>query len=179
VRKKLAFSVVVLMSLAPAAPLSSAQATTPLAQGRQTASEMNLATFDQEVRNFLRSEISAHVADIKTLDPPPERVVGALTVGDFSWGTFMRALADYSVLSGERTVASRDIPSFIGKIGLIEARNGGKTFAQLYAALALRAFGTDLQHNAVWLSLSPDEQNSWRSLLDPGRFYDRNENEIR
>jgi len=178
VRKKLTFSIAALMSFASAVPLSSAQATPPSTQERQAAAEMNLATFDQEVRNFLRREISAHVADIKTLEPPPERVVDALTVGDFSWGTFMRALADYSVLSGERTVAGRDIPSFIGKIGLIEARNGGKTFAQLYAALALRAFGTDLQHNAVWLSLSPDEQTAWRSLLDPGRFYDREKHEV-
>lgn len=29
-------------------------------------------------------EVTAHVADIKTLNPPPERVVGALTTGEFS-----------------------------------------------------------------------------------------------
>jgi hypothetical protein len=29
--------------------------------------------------------VTAHVADIKAFDPPPDRVVGALTTGEFSW----------------------------------------------------------------------------------------------
>ncbi|HET9400560.1 MAG TPA: hypothetical protein VFO34_06390 [Candidatus Acidoferrales bacterium] len=146
--------------------------------GTATTARIHTADMDREIRDFLRREITAHVADIKTLEPPPDRVVGALTTGDFSWGTFMRALAEYSVLSGDRTVAGRDIPAFIGKIGLIEARNGGKTFAQLYAALALSAFGADLQNNPVWQSLSAEERESWRSLLDPARFYDREKHEV-
>lgn len=133
---------------------------------------------DKEIRDFLTREVAAHVADIKSLNPPQERVVGALTTGDFSWGTFMRALAEYSDLTGSRTIAGKDIPTLIGKIGLIESRQGGKTFAQLYGAIALRHFGTDLAHNAVWQSLSPDEQKDWRSLLDPDRFYDRKTKQV-
>jgi hypothetical protein len=140
--------------------------------------QISTADLDQEIRELLTRDITAHIADIKSLDPPQERVVGALTTGEFSWGTFMRAVAAYSELSGVKTIAGRDVPTLIGKIGLIEARQGGKTFAQLYAALALRHFGTDLSHNAVWQSLSPDEQKSWRSLLDPARFYNRETHQV-
>jgi len=139
---------------------------------------ISTADLDQEIRDLLTRDITAHIADIKSLDPPQERVVGALTTGDFSWGTFMRAVAAYSELSGAKTIAGRDVPTLIGKIGLIEARQGGKTFAQLYAALALRHYGTDLNHNAVWQSLSPEEQKSWRSLLDPARFYNRETHQV-
>jgi len=38
--------------------------------------------------------------------------------------------------------------------------------------LALRRFGLDLKTNALWQSLSPSEQNEWRALLNPERFYD-------
>jgi hypothetical protein len=129
-------------------------------------------SFSQEITDFLGREIAAHAADVRTLDPPQERVVGALTTGDFSWGTFMRAVASYSALSGQRSLAGKDIPPFLGQIGLIESRNGGKTFAQLYAALSLRSFGLDLKKNPLWQSLGPAEQAAWRSLLDPTRFYD-------
>jgi hypothetical protein len=60
----------------------------------------------------------------------------------------------------------------IAKMAPIELRQGGKAWAQLYAALALRSFGTDLNHNALWQSLSPEAKNDWKLLLDPGRFYD-------
>ncbi len=140
--------------------------------------QVSTADVDKEIRELLTREITAHVADVKSLDPPQERVVGALTTGEFSWGTFMRAVAAYSELSGAKTIAGQDVPTLIGKIGLIEARQGGKTFAQLYAALALRHFGTDLAKNAVWQSLSPDEQKSWRSLLDPARFYNRETHQV-
>jgi hypothetical protein len=159
-------------SLAIAAP-------TPPPQNSSAANaQISTADLDQEIRDLLTREITAHIADIKSLDPPQERVVGALTTGEFSWGTFMRAVAAYSELSGAKTIAGRDVPTLIGKIGLIEARQGGKTFAQLYAALALRHFGTDLSKNAVWQSLSPDEQKSWRSLLDPARFYNRETHQV-
>jgi hypothetical protein len=128
--------------------------------------------FVQEVTTFLSGEMAAHIADIKSLDPPQSRVVGALTTGEFSWGTFLRAAAVTSALTGEATVAGRNLPQFLGQAGLIEARGGGKAFAQMYAALALRHFGLDLKTNPLWRRLSPAEQAQWRSLLDPARFYD-------
>jgi hypothetical protein len=144
-------------------PLSVAQQSGPLSTDQ----------FSTQVTELLGKELSAHVADIRSLDPPQDRVVGALSVGDFSWGTFIRALASYSSLSGERTLAGRDIAQLISKAGLIEARHGGKTFAQMYGAMALSSFGTDLKSNPVWQSLTAQEQAEWRSLLDPARFYDR------
>jgi hypothetical protein len=130
------------------------------------------ANLDKEIREFIDRQVAAHVQDIKSLDPPPDRVVGALATGEFSWGTFMRTLAAYSELAKTRTVAGRDVAPIIAKMGLIELNRGGKTWAQLYAALALRQFGTDLNHNALWQSLSSADREAWKSLLDPGRFYD-------
>jgi hypothetical protein len=141
-------------------------------QAADNSTLINTADLDKEIRQFLSREIAAHVEDIRSLDPPPDRVVGALTTGEFSLGTFMRTLAAYSDLTGTRTVAGRDIVPMIAKMGRIELLQGGKTWAQLYAALALQHFGTDLNHNALWQSLSPAEKEAWKSLLDPGRFYD-------
>jgi hypothetical protein len=143
------------------------------AQGPAASQSVSTDRFSKEVTEFLGNELAAHVADVKSLDPPQERVLGASTLGEFSWGAFMRALASYSVLSRERTIAGTDVPQLIGKIGLIEASHGGKSFAQLYAGLALLHFGADLNKNPVWQSLSPEERTAWRSLLDPARFYDR------
>jgi len=137
-----------------------------------TRRQVSTIQLSKDVTEFLGHEISAHVADIHSLDPPQDRVVGALTVGEFSWGAFSRSLGSYYGLSGDRTLANRDVAKLIGQIGLIEAKHGGKTFAQLNAAIALRHFGTDLNKNAVWQSLTPNEQVAWRSLLDPSRFYD-------
>jgi hypothetical protein len=146
----------------------------PAQQGVDTGSPDTIAVdqLSREITDFLGREISAHAADVRSLDPPQERVMGALATGEFSWGTFMRALASYSALSGERALAGRDVPQLVGQIGLIESRNGGKTFAQLYAALSLRSFGADLKTNPLWQSLTPDQRTAWRSLLDPTRFYD-------
>jgi hypothetical protein len=150
--------------------LSQAQSVPPQAKLPDTVSTDQ---FSGEVTGFLGKELSAHLADVQALGTPQERVVGALTLGEFSWGTFGRALASYSVLTNNRSLAGRDLPQAIGKIGLIEARGGGKAFAQMYSAIALRSFGTDLKTNPLWQSLTPQEQAEWRSLLDPARFYDR------
>ena len=142
------------------------------AQTRAAASQIDVSDFNRQVRSFLQFEMTAHVADIKTLDPPPDRVVGALTTGEFSWGSFMRALGAYSECFDTRTIAGRDLSGMIGKMAEIELSRGGKTWAQLYAAMALQSFGTDLNRNALWRSLTPAERQSYRTLLDPGRFYD-------
>ena len=141
----------------------------------QTApSSESVSTFalDEQIRDFLKQEVTAHVADIKTLDPPPDRVVGALTIGEFSWGTFMRTLGDYSAFASTNTIAGHDVPQMIGRMAQIELNRGGKTWAQLYAAMALQSYGRDLEHNALWQSLSPEGKETYRALLDPGRFYD-------
>jgi len=124
------------------------------------------------IDQFLLREATAHFAAIPTLDPLPDRVLGARTVGEFSWGTFMRALAAISQHAGQTTLAGRDVPQWIGRMGLVEARAGSKAFSQMYAALALQHFGEDLDRNPVWQQLSAAERDEWRSLLDVKRFYD-------
>jgi hypothetical protein len=145
-----------------------------------TASEdsIQVDTFRSEVQEFLDKELAAHLGAITTVSPPPDRVLGVPTTGEFSWGTFMRSLAAYSDVSGKRELAGRDLAKWVGQIGLIEAHAGSKAFSQLYAALALRHFGRDLKTNPLWLSLSPDEQKAWRSLLNPERFYDPKTNHV-
>src|SRR5216684_2714186 len=142
------------------------------AHAHPEAPQIQTSTLDQQIRDFLQREVTAHVADIKTLDPPPDRVLGALTTGEFSWGTFMRTLGAYSEFAGTKTIANHSAPQMIGEMAHIELDHGGKTWAQLYAAMALESFGTDLNHNVLWQGLSSEERTTYVSLLDPGRFYD-------
>jgi hypothetical protein len=142
------------------------------------ANTVSTATLREDVNTFLGKELAVHLAAIKSLDPPPERVLGVPTTGEFSWGTFMRSLAAYADSTGQRELAGRDLAKWVGQLGLIEARGGGKAFSQLYAALALRHFGRDLKTNPLWQGLSPDEQKAWLSLLNPERFYDPKTNRV-
>ena len=144
-----------------------------VAQTPVTSTQIEASDLDRQVRSFLQTEVAAHVADIKTLDPPPERVVGVLTTGEFSWGSFMRTLGAYSRCFETKTIAGHDIPEMIGKMARIELSHGGKTWAQLYAAMALQSFGTDLNRNALWQSMTSEEREAYRELLNPGRVYDQ------
>jgi len=139
---------------------------------------VSTASLRDEVNTFLGKELAVHLAAIKTLDPPPELVLGVPTTGEFSWGTFMRSLAAYAETTGNRELAGRDLAKWVGQIGLIESRAGSKAFSQLYAALALRHFGRDLKTNPLWQGLSAEEQKAWRSLLNPERFYDPKTNRV-
>ncbi len=142
------------------------------------ANNVTTASLRDEVNTFLGKELAAHLNAIKSLDPPPDRVLGVPTTGEFSWGTFMRSLAAYAETTGNRELAGHDLAKVVGQIGLIESRAGSKAFSQLYAALALRHFGRDLKTNPLWQSLSPEEQKAWRSLLNPERFYDPKTNRV-
>lgn len=134
--------------------------------------EIPAASLNNEIKDFTAREIALHFGDIKTLNPPPERVFSALTTGDFSWGSFMRALAAQADVGGSQKIAGKDTARAIAEMGLIESRNGAKSFSQLYSTLALRHYGKDLSKNAVWQSMNDDERKAWAALLDPTRFYD-------
>jgi hypothetical protein len=142
------------------------------------ANTIKTADLRDEVNEFLGRELAAHLGAIGTVDPPPDRILGVPTTGEFSWGTFMRSLAAYADTTGKRELGGRDLAKWVGQIGLIEARAGSKAFSQMYAALALRHFGRDLKTNALWQSLTPDEQKAWLSLLNPERFYDPKTNKV-
>ena len=136
------------------------------------AVQVQTSELNQQITQFLEKEVTAHVADIKTLESPPDRVVGALTTGEFSWGTFMRTLGAYAEFTGTQTIANHKIVQMIGQMAQIEHDRGGKTWAQLYAAMALESFGTDLNKNPLWQGLNSEQRRSYLALLDPGRFYD-------
>jgi hypothetical protein len=129
-------------------------------------------TLRSEVTDFLEREMAAHLADIRSLNPAPDKVLGAGTTGEYTWGTFMRAIGAFAELTGKRTLGGRDLAREVGQIGLLEYRLGGTRFSQLYAVLALRHFGRDLERNPVWQSLSESEREQWRKLLDISAFYD-------
>lgn len=148
------------------------------AVGTQAIPVVSSEALAAETREFLAKEVAAHFGDIKTLKPPPDRVFNALTVGDFSWGSFARALAAQADLGGSRTIAGKDTARAIAEMGLYESRAGGKAFSQLYSTLALRHYGTDLSKNAVWQSMNDAERKEWQALLDPGRFYDKEKREV-
>src|SRR5262245_66544224 len=115
-------ALVALITLVPSSlPLSSSK-------GETAAAAVAVADLDRDVRAFLDREMAAHLADIHSLNPPQQRVVGALTTGEFTWGTFMRSLAAYAQMSGATTLAGKDLPKTIGQIGLVEVRLGGTRF---------------------------------------------------
>jgi hypothetical protein len=152
--------------------------------GRQKAPSSNeAATVDaaalrEDVKGFLAAEVAAHLADIKSLDPPPNKVLGAGAGGEYTWGTWARALAAYAEMSGDRTLAGRDLARTVAEIGLLEERLKSTRFSQLYCVLALRHFGRDLGRNAVWQSLTEEERALWRKLLDVSAFYDPKEQKV-
>ena len=77
-----------------------------LAGASLAAQSVSTDTFVRDVNAFLGKEMAAHIADIHNLNPPQEKVAGALTTGEYSWGTFLRAAA----VTGERNIAGRDLP---------------------------------------------------------------------
>jgi hypothetical protein len=137
-----------------------------------------VAALDADVKAFLTRELTAHVADIGTFDPPPGRIVGSPTTGEFSWGTFGRAVAAYGQLTGAERIGNRNLVRTAADIGLLEVKLGGTRFSQLYGALSLWHYGAELSKNRLWQSLTPDEQKKWRFLLDATRFYDPVKREV-
>src|SRR3989442_3539642 len=123
------------------------------------------AELDAEVKEFLSKELALHLADIKSYDPPPDKVLGGGATGEYTWGTFMNALGAYAALSKNQRLADRELAREVGRIGLLEYRLGGTRFSQLYAVSALRFFGQDLNSNPVWQGLSEDERQAWRKFL--------------
>jgi hypothetical protein len=121
-------------------PLSIASQSQP----PRVSTTVKTSDLDAEVTNFFSKELAAHLADIKSYNPPPDKVLGAGSSGEYTWGTFMSALGSYAELSGTRTSAERELAREVGRIGLLEYRLGGTRFSQMYAVPALRRFGRDL-----------------------------------
>jgi hypothetical protein len=78
------------------------------------------------------------VAEVKSLDPPQATVFGVHTSGDFNWRIYLRAVSEWSMLTGQNTGRGKDVASYFGKVGLIDAKGGGKTTAAGTARWARR-----------------------------------------
>jgi hypothetical protein len=137
-----------------------------------TPLQIDAAVVRDEVTDFLAKEMAAHLSDIKSYDPPPNKVFNAGATGEYTWGTFMNAVGAYVALSGKQSLAGRDLAREVGQIGLLEYRLGGTRFSQMYGVLALRHFGKDLNTNPVWQALSEEQRVNWRKYLDVSAFYD-------
>ena len=148
------------------------------AQAAGRAANIPVAGLRSEVRDFMAKEVAVHFDAIKSFTSPPDRVNRSITTGEYTWGSFMRVVAAQSDIGGSHEIAGRDTARPIAEMGLYEARKGGKAFSQLYAAQALRHFGTNLSKNAVWQSMNDAERKEWAALLDATRIYDPKTREV-
>jgi hypothetical protein len=142
------------------------------AQPARQPSTVETPSLNKEITDFLDQEMAAHLNDIKSYDPAPDKVFAAGTTGEYTWGSFMNAVGAYASLSGKRTLGTHDLAREVGQIGLLEYRLKGTRFSQLYGVLALRFFGRDLNTNPVWQSLNEEQRAQWRQFLDVSAFYD-------
>jgi hypothetical protein len=144
----------------------------PAGKAQTPPATIETSALNTEVRAFLDQEMAAHLNDIKSYDPAPDKVFLAGTTGEYTWGTFMNSVGAYAALSGNRRLGGHDLAHEVGQIGLLEHRLGGTRFSQLYGVLALRYFGSDLNTNPVWQDLSEEQRAAWRKFLDVSAFYD-------
>ena len=133
---------------------------------------IDTSSLNTEINTFLEQEMTAHLNDIRSYNPAPDKVFNAGTTGEYTWGSFMNAVGAYAAMSGKRTLGNHDLAREVGQIGLLEYRLKGTRFSQLYGVLGLRFFGRDLNSNPVWQSLNQEQRAQWRQWLDVSSFYD-------
>jgi hypothetical protein len=130
------------------------------------------SSFDKEVKDFFTQEMTAHLDEIKSYDPAPDKVFAAGTTGEYTWGSFMNSVGAFAALTERSKLGNHDLAREVGQIGLLEYRLKSTRFSQLYGVLALRYFGQDLNSNPVWQSLNEEQRSQWRRFLDVSAFYD-------
>jgi hypothetical protein len=139
---------------------------------RSAPASVETSSFDKEVKDFFTREMTAHLDEIKSYDPAPDKVFGAGATGEYTWGSFMNSVGAFAALTGRSKLGNHDLAREVGQVGLLEYRLKGTRFSQLYGVLALRYFGKDLNSNAVWQGLTEEQRSQWRSFLDVSAFYD-------
>jgi hypothetical protein len=137
-----------------------------------TPSMIQTSTFDKEVMDFFTQEMTAHLNEIKSYNPAPDKIFAAGTTGEYTWGSFMNSIGAVAALTERSKLGERDLAREVGQIGLLEYRLKSTRFSQLYGVLALRYFGKNLDTNPVWQSLNEDQRTQWRRFLDVSAFYD-------
>ncbi|MDQ1638952.1 MAG: hypothetical protein QOF62_2291 [Pyrinomonadaceae bacterium] len=130
------------------------------------------SSFDKEVTDFFTQEMTAHLNEIKSYDPAPDKIFGAGTTGEYTWGSFMNSVGAFAAMTDKSKLGDRDLAREVGQVGLLEYRLKSTRFSQLYGVLALRYFGKSLDTNPVWQSLNEEQRAQWRRFLDVSAFYD-------
>src|SRR4029077_21058304 len=126
-------------------PAAKAQTPASLAPPR-----IQTSSFDKEVTDFFTQEMTAHLNEIKSYDPAPDKVFGAGTTGEYTWGSFMNSVGAFAAMTERTKLGDRDLAREVGQVGLLEYRLKSTRFSQLYGVLALRYFGKNLDTNPVW-----------------------------
>ena len=142
------------------------------AQASRSPGLIQTLSFDKEVKDFFTQEMTAHLDEIKSYDPAPDKIFGAGASGEYTWGSFMNSVGAFAALTGRSKLGDHDLAREVGQVGLLEYRLKGTRFSQLYGVLALRYFGEDLNANPVWQGLSEEQRSQWRRFLDVSAFYD-------
>ena len=130
------------------------------------------SSFDKELTDFFTLEMTAHLNEIKSYDPAPDKIFGAGTTGEYTWGSFMNSVGAFAALTERSKLGGHDLAREVGQVGLLEYRLKGTRFSQLYGVLGLRYFGKNLDTNPVWQSLNEEQRTQWRRFLDISAFYD-------
>src|SRR5260370_9845014 len=63
---------------------------------------IEVSSLNREITDFFDKELAAHLNDIKSYDPPPDKVFAAGTTGEYTWGSFMNAVGAYAAWTGRR-----------------------------------------------------------------------------
>jgi hypothetical protein len=137
-----------------------------------TPTTIETSSFDKEVMDFFTQEMTAHLNEIKSYNPAPDKVFSAGTTGEYTWGSFMNSVGAFAALTERTKLGGHDLAREVGQVGLLEYRLKGTRFSQLYGVLALRYFGKNLDTNPVWQSLNEEQRSQWRQFLDVSAFYD-------
>ena len=149
-----------------------ARAVSAQAARSSAPASVETSSFDKEVTDFFTREMTAHLNEIKSYDPAPDKVFGAGTTGEYTWGSFMNSVGAYAALTERSKLGDHDLAREVGQVGLLEYRLKDTRFSQLYGVLALRYFGKDLDTNPVWQRLDEEQRTQWRRFLDVSAFYD-------
>src|SRR5258706_9469888 len=96
-----------------------------------STSIVETSSFDKQVKDFLTQEMTAHLNEIKSYDPAPDKIFGAGTTGEYTWGTFMNSVGAYAALTGRSKLGDHDLAREVGQVGLLEYRLKGTRFCQL------------------------------------------------
>jgi hypothetical protein len=61
-----------------------------------TLVNVQTSSFDKEVKDFFTQELTAHLNEIKSYDPAPDKIFGAGTTGEYTWGSFANSVGAFA-----------------------------------------------------------------------------------